>query len=266
MSSLSDSIYELGRLDRFALADTWVHRLDPRVKVLVTLVFVVCVVSFPRYALFPLAPFALFPLVLAIEGRVPLRWLDSRLLAAAPFALMVGAFNPLLDTAVIAELGPLAITGGWVSYLSIIARFALTTAAALVLIATTGFNSVCHALERMHVPDVFAVQLLFLYRYVFVLADEGLRMSRARELRSLGRRGMGVAVYGQLLGNLLLRTYARAQRIYSAMLLRGFDGHVRIRTTLTIRSADVAFASVCVVAFMAARVVDIPGAIGALVT
>ena len=116
---------------------------------------------------------------------------------------------------------------GWVSYVSIMLRFMLTTAAALVLICTTGMNSVCMAIERLGAPDVFATQLLFLYRYIFVLAEEVLTMSRARSLRSFGSRGMGFRVYGQILGQLLLRTYARAQRIYNAMLCRGFDGHVR---------------------------------------
>lgn len=266
MSALSDSIYELGRLDTLALRDTWVHRLDPRAKVVATLVFIVCVVSFPRYAVLPLVPFMLFPLVLAVEGRVPLDWLGSRLLAASPFALMIGVFNPLLDTAVVATIGPLEITGGWASYVSIIVRFGLTAAAALVLIATTGFTTVCHALERLKVPEVFTVQLLFLYRYLFVLAEEGLRLARARDLRSFGKRGSGLAVYGQLLGHLLLRTYARAQRIYSAMLLRGFDGRVRIPATLTWRSADLAFTALCCTTFVLARAVDLTALIGSLVT
>lgn len=264
MPSLSDGLLEIGRVDQLAMQDTWVHRLDSRVKVLVTLAFIVCVVSFHRYAFVPMLPFTVFPVVMAIEGHVPLDWLARRLLHASPFALLVGVFNPLLDPAVIATLGPIHITGGWASYLSIVLRFLLTTAAALVLIATTSFSGVCNALERMGVPDVFAVQLLFLYRYLFVLAEEGISMARARDLRSFGRRGTGPTVYAQLLGHLLLRTYARAQRVYAAMLTRAFDGRVRVRRVLTIRPADVAFATVCGLAFAAARAFNIPVLIGSV--
>ena len=80
-------------------------------------------------------------------------------------------------------------------------RFLLTASAALVLTATTSFNGVCLALERLRVPDVFVTQLLLLYRYIFVLADEALRMARARSLRAVGRRGMGLRVYAQILGS-----------------------------------------------------------------
>ncbi len=87
-------------------------------------------------------------------------------------------------------------------------------------------------LEKLGMPDVLATQLLFLYRYIFVLGEETMRMSRARASRSFGKRGMGMRVYSQILGHLLLRTYARAQHVYQAMLARGFDGHVRILRTL----------------------------------
>ncbi len=264
MPSLQEALYEVGRVDQLAAQDTWVHRLDARVKVLVTLAFVVCVVSFDRYAFIPLLPFALFPVIMASEGRIPLRWIGQRLVEASPFALLVGILNPLLDPAVVATVGTLEVTGGWASYLSIIVRFLLTTAAALVLVATTGFHGVCNALERMGVPDVFAVQLLFLYRYIFVLAEEAVMMSRARDLRSFGRRGTGIAVYGQILGHLLLRTYARARRVHDAMVARGFDGRVRVRDTLAIEPADLLFLAVCAAFLLTARLVDIPVLIGSL--
>jgi cobalt/nickel transport system permease protein len=266
MGSLHDGIYEVGRVDGFALQDSAIHRLDPRTKVLATAIFLVCVVSFPKYAVIPLLPFVLFPVVMASEGRIPFRWLGSRLLAAAPFAIVVGMFNPLLDRNIVATLGGIGIAAGWISYLSIALRFMLTTAAALTLIGTTGMNGVCAGLERLRVPDVFVTQLLFLYRYVFVLADEGGRMIRARDLRSFGKRGTGIAVFGQILGHLLLRTYARAQRIYSAMLLRGFDGHIRTRTRLRLTARDAVFLAGWSVAFIAFRIVNVPELLGTLVT
>jgi cobalt/nickel transport system permease protein len=265
MASLHDGIYELGRVDSFALQDTPVHRLDPRAKVLATLAFLVCVVSFPRYAVLPLLPFALFPVWLASDGRIPVRWMASRLLAAAPFALLVGMFNPLLDRAPVTLLG-MTIAAGWLSYASIVLRFLLTTAAALALIATTGMNGVGAALDRLGVPDVFVTQLMFLYRYIFVLAEEAMRMTRARDLRSFGKRGTGIAVFGQILGHLLLRTYARAQRIYSAMLLRGFDGHVRLRRALDFTARDASFALAWSLAFATFRLYNVPELLGNLIT
>lgn len=266
MASIHDSLYELGQLDAFACGDTPVHALDPRAKVVTTLAFIVAVVSFGKYSVVEMLPFLLFPVALASDGGVPLRWLATRLLAAAPFALLIGMFNPLLDRAPIATIAGLAISGGWASYASIVMRFLLTTAAALVLIATTSFAGVANALQRLGVPEVFATQLLFLYRYVFVLAEEALSMQRARDLRSFGRRGRGIRVFGRMLGGLLLRTYARAQRIYAAMLLRGFDGRVRVRRQLRLRPQDVAFVLGWAALFILFRAVDVPTTLGSFIT
>lgn len=266
MSSVATGLSTLDRLDRLARQDTAVHRVDPRAKVVATAVFVVCVVSFDRYEVIGLLPFVVFPVVLAAEGGVPFGFLGRLLLAVSPFALLVGAFNPLLDRELVTVAGGVEIAAGWVSYASILLRFLLTASAALVLTATTGFTGVCLALEKLRLPDVLVTQLLLLYRYIFVLGDEALRMGRARSLRSVGRRGTGVRVYGQMLGQLLLRTFARAQRVYLAMKCRGFDGQVRIARRLRLRTADVAFVLGWSALFVVFRFVDVSTLLGRLVT
>jgi cobalt/nickel transport system permease protein len=266
VSSLHEGIYELGRVDQLAYLDTPVHRLDPRAKVLTTLVFIVCVVSFGKYQVLAMLPFVVYPVYLASRGEIPFDLIGKRLLVAAPFAVVVGMFNPLLDRVVVAQIGSFELVAGWISYASIILRFLLTTAAALTLIGTTGLNDVCLAIERMGAPDVFATQLLFLYRYIFVLAEETMSMSRARALRSFGGRGMGIRVFGQIVGHLLLRTYARAQRVYSAMLARGFDGRVRTRKTLAITRRDVAFVLGWSALFVLFRFVNVPLLLGSVLT
>lgn len=266
MPSIQEGLYDLGRLDRLAYLDTPMHRLDPRAKVVTTMVFLVCVVSFPKYAILPLLPFLIYPVFSAAEGNLPLGFLLRKLIAVAPFALVVGMFNPWFDREVLVYLGELGITGGWISFASIMLRFFLTTFAALVLIATTSFNGVCMALERLGLPDVLATQLLFLYRYIFVLGDQVMRLARARSLRSFGTRGMGMQVYANMLGHLLLRTYARAQRIYRAMLARGFDGHVRTTAGLRLTGRDIAYTLGWSAAFVVFRLVNVPLLVGRLAT
>lgn len=266
MATVESGLYELGLLDQLARNDTPVHRIDPRAKVVATLVFLVCVVSFGKYDLLGLLPFAVFPIAIASEGDLPFGMLGKRLLAAAPFAVVVGAFNPLLDHAVLGQVAGLTITGGWASFASIVARFLLTTSAALVLIGTTSMNDVCAAIERMGAPQVFATQLLFLYRYIFVLGEEIMRIARARSLRSFGGRGMGVRVYAQILGHLLLRTVARATRIYHAMLARGFTGQLRTQRVLHLSGRDVVFMLGWSATFVLFRLYNVPLLLGGLVT
>jgi len=266
MPSLESGLYDFGRLDRLAYLDSPVHQLDPRAKVVTTLVFLVCVVSFGKYQLLPMLPFLVFPVFTVAEGGLPMGFLLRKVAVVAPFALFVGIFNPLLDRAVVGQIAGVDIPGGWVSFASIMLRFVLTASAALTLVATTGMSGVCAALERLGLPDVLATQLLLLYRYIFVLGEETMRMVRARALRSFGRHGMGMRVYVNMLGHLLLRTYAHAQRLYQAMLARGFDGRVRVLRRLQFDGRDVAYMLGWSAAFVVFRLVNVPLLLGGLLT
>ena len=266
MAGIDSTIFDIGALDALARGNSAVHRLDPRAKLVTCLVFLVCVASFDKYTISALLPYLVFPVVLAASAGLPFGFLAKRLLLVAPFAFFIGIFNPLFDHRVLLHLGPLAVTGGWVSFASILLRFVLTISIALILIATTSFPGVCMALEGIGAPRVFAVQLLLLYRYLFVLVNEALRMVRARALRSFHGRGMGMRIFGQMIGQLLLRTLERAQRVHLAMRCRGFDGEIRSLRRLHIGRAEVFFTGGWSLIFVLLRCVNLPQLFGSWLT
>jgi cobalt/nickel transport system permease protein len=157
------------------------------------------------------------------------------------------------------------VTGGWLSFASIIVRALLTAAAALVLVAVTGFPAICMALERLGMPQPFAVQLLFLHRYLFVLTEEGARAARARELRAFGGKGRGLASYASLLGHLLLRTWLRAERIHMAMLSRGFNGAFPARQNDRFGAREAGFLLGWSALFLLLRLENLPRLLGTAV-
>jgi cobalt/nickel transport system permease protein len=266
MGKIESSLLNIGYLETLSCQDAPLQRLDPRVKLLTTLVFIIAVVSFGKYEITGLLPFFLYPVALIAVGNLPPGYLARKILLAAPFAFFMGIFNPLLDRALLLHLGPFAVSGGWVSFASIMLRFTLTVSAALILIAGTGFPAVCLAMEKLAVPRVFVVQLLFLYRYIFVLTDEAARLVRARALRSFQGRGMGLRVFSFIIGQLLLRTLDRAQRIHRAMLSRGFDGKIRLAHPLHLHGRDVAFFLGWSGLFVLLRWYNIPWLLGNLAT
>ena len=257
---------EVGRMDELGRLDTPVHRIDARAKAVTTILFIVFVMSFSRYEVSALTPFFLYPLVLMSLGRIPAGFLLRKILVAAPVAIVIGMFNPFFDREPVAAIGSLAISGGWISFATIMLRFVLTVAAALVLVACTGMNRLCAGLERMGLPRVFAVQLLFLYRYLFVVVAEGARMLRSMEIRSAGAGTMGLRIYGSLVGHLLVRSMARADRIYRAMVARGFDGQIRILHESRLRWADAAFVCGWTAFFVVARMWNLAELLGRLFT
>lgn len=266
MASIHNAVLELKKLDLLANGNSAIHLLDARAKVLVTLVFILCVVSHNRYELTALIPFFIFPVVIiSLAGLSPL-FILRKIILLCPFILAVGILNPVFDREVLVQLGPLGISAGWISFASIILRSILTVGAAFILVGVTGFTAVCQALERMGMPQVFAVQLLFLYRYIFVLAEEGGRASRARELRSCGRKGLGISSFGSLVGHLLLRTWQRAERIHMAMLARGFTGEFHAYRQSCFGKAELFFVLGWSALFIFIRTQNVPRFLGELVT
>ncbi len=266
MTSIEGALLDFKRLDRLAVGETGIHRLDPRAKVFTTFVFIVSVVSFGRYELSAMVPFFIFPVVMVSLGDLPAPYILKKIALLCPFALMVGIFNPVFDRQILVHLGPLAISGGWISFASIIVRAILTVGAALILVGLTGFSAVCRALEQMGMPKVFVVQLLFLYRYIFVLTEEGARTARARELRSFGKRGMEMKSFGSLVGHLLLRTWERAERVYRAMLCRGFNGEFHVRRNYRFGFRETVFTLFWSALFILFRLVNIPQFLGTVIT
>ncbi len=260
-----EDTFELGKMDELGRMNTPAHRVDARAKALVTFVFIGVVMSFPRHEIAALTPFLLYPVVLLASGRIPARYVVRRILIAAPFALIIGIINPLIDRHPMVAIGPVVITGGWVSFVSIMFRFVLTVGAALALIACTGIQRLGAALERLGVPRVFVVQLLFLYRYLFVLSDQAVKMTRSVEMRS-ARRALPLRVYASMIGHLLLRALDRAERVYRAMLARGFDGEVRILRPTPFRGSDAVFVGGCLLLFLTGRLWNLADGLGRLLT
>ena len=226
MSRFDTSCIAWGFMDQLSRRDSPIHRLDPRSKLLITLCFIVTILSFDKYEIAALLPFFIFPLVMVFMADLPIGYLLKRIIWVAPFVLLIGIFNPMLDRMPMVVLGPLRISAGWISYCSLLIRFVLAVWASLILLAGTGIHGVCFALEKLGVPRVFTVQVLFLHRYLFQLVHEGGRLLRARAVRSFGQQGLSLAVFGSMTGHLLLRTLDQSDRIYRAMRCRGFDGHI----------------------------------------
>jgi cobalt/nickel transport system permease protein len=266
MLAIDGAYLDFKQLDLLALRQTAVHRLDPRAKLLTTLCFIVCVVSFGKYEISAMLPFLVYPVALIAAGQLPPGYILRKVLLVMPFALLIGLFNPIFDRQVVMQIGGLDIWGGWLSCFSIALRVVLTATAAIILVATTGFPVLCAALEKFRIPKIFIVQLQFLYRYIFVLTDEGVRIARARQLRACDRRSLGMRHFGSLAGQLLLRTWERAERIHMAMLARGFSGGFKsARRQPPCTGKDIAFTGFWIILFILLRTHNASQLLGNLV-
>lgn len=266
MADIMQSLYNIRFLDEFAGKNSIIHNIHPLAKLITTMVFLITVVSFGKYEITGLLPFVLYPVIIIALAEIPLLPMLKRVLLVAPLIVGIGAFNPLFDNSTVFYLGGLHLSGGWISFFSIIIKFILAVLAALTIVATTGMDRIASALRMLRIPRVFVLQLLLTYRYISVLSEEAARTVRAYKLRAPLARGIQPGVWGSLTGNLLLRTFDRAQSVYQAMVQRGFKGEYRTGYDRGMAAKDILYICGWVLFFSAARFYNIPVLIGTMVT
>jgi len=211
--------------------DSPIHRLDARTKIIVFVAFILTTVSTPpaSFRLFGVVAMALIGVALA--ARLPLVHLAKKVLVILPFLFLVTLSIPFMKKDGIEGgyhlgFGGLSVSrsGLWILW-NVIIKSSLGVFSIILLYSTTPFQKLIQGMERLHVPKIVTVLISFMYRYSFILVDEIERMKRARDSRSFGGKWLHqTKTIGHMVGTLFLRSFLRGERVYLAMLSRGYNG------------------------------------------
>ncbi|WP_461256355.1 cobalt ECF transporter T component CbiQ [Treponema sp. R80B11-R83G3] len=262
---MKNKIYELYALEELASGSTCIHRLNPLAKLLSAAVFIVTVVSFNRYAMGRLIPYIFYPALLMALSETPYSMLLKRFLVALPFCLFAGISNIIFDRNTAFLIGDLIVSRGVISFFSILFKTYLCVMAVLILVFVTRFSELTNELRRLRLPGIFIVMFELTYRYIGVLLNEAYSMSIAYSLRSPNRKGIEMRDMGSFAGQLLIRSFDRAERVYNAMKCKGYNigytsGYAfkniqQGKNILTLH--DIVFFTVVSVSCITFRIVDI---------
>ena len=264
MDQLTKAQSELREMDALAAAKSPIHRLHPLCKLLVTICYIVTVVSFPKYDFSGLVVMVLYPVLMFQAAGIQVRTCLHKLRLVLPLVCAVGLVNPFLDHTPMLRLGMVTVTGGGISMVTLMGKGVFSLMASFLLIATTPIDSLCAALRRLHVPSVLTTLLLLTYRYIGVMLEEVTIMTEAYKLRAPGQKGIHISAWGSFLGQLLLRSMDRAQELYGSMLLRGFRGEFFYAQVPPCKLGGVLYTVLCIGAFLLVRQVPVASALGGL--
>ena len=235
-------------LDQYSDGNSFIHNLDPRTKFIGTILFILALYLTPPGKWLAFAVYFGLMATLIVVSRVPVSYVLKRSLVIIPFVLVIAVFIPFFKEGEVLwsySLGrwQVSVTDNGVQAMgNILAKSWLSILGLILLSATTRMTSLLRAWEQLRFPRVMTLILSFMYRYIFVLTDEVLRMKQARDSRNFGgNRLRHIRTVGNMTGTLFLRSYERGERVYAAMLARGFDGRSRTLDRLSFRQADIYF-------------------------
>ncbi len=231
-------------MEEFALGSSWVHDLDPRVKIVVTLIFSIVVALNPNLlgTLVSLAA----PIVLLIAARVSAEKVLIRLAIVNGFIVFIWLFLPFtVPGETIYTLGPLGIQKeGINSALLVTLKSNSIILMVIALLGTSPIFTLVHALSHLWVPDKLVHLFFFCFRYIHVIHDEYHRLINAMKIRGFKPRTdmRTYRAYSYLVGMMLVRSFDRSKRILQAMRCRGFRGKFYILHHYRMKSYDYALA------------------------
>ena len=198
-------------LDHHRRVESPVHRLPAALKLASALIVVGTVIAVPLPQAWPLLGLtAAFLVFVGMASRLPWPFLARRLLLLEPFVLAV---------AVLSLFRP----HGLASFLAMLVRSTICLMTMVLLSGTTPFVELLRALRRFCIPELLVSVVALMYRYLFVLLDESARVRRARSSRTFSSdRVRTWKSSAAIVGQLFVRSSARAERVYAAMCARGW--------------------------------------------
>ena len=225
-------------IDRWSRGSSPLHDRDPRAKMAALLLFLVVLSTTPTSAQGAFAGYAVVLALAVYLARLPILGLTGRAALILPFSATFALLTWW--------------SGDSLRALALVEKSFLSGLAALLLVATTPLTGWTAALESWRVPRMLILVIQFVYRYLFVIAEQAQRMRWAALCRGPQQHGFRLAA--GLVGVLFARSWQRADGIYHAMLARGFRGRFVPAAPAPFRASDAVFLSACLAGCLAIRI------------
>ena len=211
----------------FATGASFIHKLDPRVRVIFATIYCFVVALAGEFPVLLVALASSAALVLLSGAN--LKAVAKRILIVNSLIFLLWAILPVtFGGSVLLKIGPFPIyRPGLILAAQITLKSNTILLAFIALVATIPFSTLGHALDRLLIPQKMVNLLLMTYRYLFVIEQEYQRLLRAIKIRGFVPKTNlhTYRTYAYVIGMLFVRAAARADRVYHAMLCRGFKGH-----------------------------------------
>jgi cobalt/nickel transport system permease protein len=232
-------------LEEFAGGNSFFHRIDPRVK-FITFVPYITAIAVMQGIKAPLVGLMVSAVMILAAG-IDMRKLLNRLIVVNLPILILWIFLPFgYPGEGLFSIGPFTATSEGVLYaLSITLKANSIVMATIAILGTSEIFSLAHALVHLRAPVKLVYLFFFFYRYISVIHNEYTRLKKTLTARSFrpATNMHTYRTYANLIGMLIVRSYERSQRIYKAMLCRGFKGTFPVMSHFSLKNSDIAFSA-----------------------
>ncbi len=221
-------------IDKYCNLKSPIHLLNPVLKTTFALVFVIFITTIPLQRYQEYFFYFLILIILVFLSKFPILYILKKSLLILPFVFLVAIFLPFYlndENYWIIKIGiyNLKISKmGMIKFLNLIIKSWLAIITMILLSSTTRFRDLLYAFYTLKLPSILILLLSFMYRYIFIIYDEAQKMYYAAILRSGKKLNIiqSIKIISKIIGVLFIRSYERSERVYYAMIARGFNGNI----------------------------------------
>ncbi|MGQ9468965.1 MAG: cobalt ECF transporter T component CbiQ [Nitrososphaerales archaeon] len=247
LSSFLKTFEDIVNNERFSSLNGFIQSIDPRVKIFSFTAFIL--VAITARSITSLMILIMITFLLSITSKIPLKFFIIRTSFTPMFVavialplLFITPGNSIFTISYYEYLISITMEGVYKT-LQFTLRVWACVNSLILLVLTTRFSNLVHAMERFKVPRVFTMMGFITYRFIFLLINEAYRMVLARESRIVKKESKLKAMksLASMISTLFIRSYERGGRVYLAMIARGYKGSMKSLSKTNIDSKDVVF-------------------------
>ncbi|MEG0276276.1 MAG: cobalt ECF transporter T component CbiQ [Coprobacillus sp.] len=224
MNKLTNALLKIGVIEEWSKQDSLIHNLNPLLKMVLSIIFILFVLSTHYLNILVLFIYSFVLMIVIRTSHLSMMGILKRSLIGLPISLCMGLSNIIFMKETVECFG-MIISAGYISLITLVLKNILCLSTVFLLIGTTSFHQIACELVHIKVPSLFVMQLIMIYRYIFLLADEARQMIQAYLLKNPSRNSIEMKDFGSFIGSLLVRSFKRSEDVYMAMKCRGFDVH-----------------------------------------
>lgn len=235
-------------IDEHSHIDSPLSRLDPRIKIISFFAFIFFIIFTAPASTLSFVMYGLLLFILILLSKIPAAYILKRCLVVVPFIFMTSIFLPFWHqgaSTTLFSIGSFQLNvaaAGWLMFKGVMIKGILSVLCLTLLTASTPFPQLLAALEDLKFPKLITMILSFMYRYIFLIEDEAMKMWRAMKSRRCGdSRRLHLKTIANIIGTLFIRSFERGETVYLAMYSRGFDGTFQRPNNLELKKTDLAF-------------------------
>jgi cobalt/nickel transport system permease protein len=225
-----------------AIQNHFIGKIDPRAKLLLFGIFIAEVIASPRHHL----PFYIFFIILliaiVISSGIDRRFVLKMTVSVYPMIIFIsffqlsghfheGAVNPSGQADVSLPV--------WLIVLKFQLNTILIFIAGIIFVRSTPYRQMLKSIEWLRLPSWVVSVIFFVYQFLFILSFELNRLIialRSRYIRlNYFRR---IKVLSMVSTTYLVRIFDRNERLYRALISRGFNGSIPLRDNIIWRGSD----------------------------